>query len=443
LSNVKKRILIVDKSDELVRVLREAEGCNYEIAYAKNGEEALSKFSAFEPTLILTALMVPGMDGIEIIKRARAHPSTANSGIILISYQPLIQVYHAAVTNGANYFQERPCSEQKIRDIVKWWYEGVLKLAPFHHPSYIDLEGEHCYVPRIHTPDHYIRFWGTRGSSPVAGAEYVRYGGNSPCLEVRSGDDLIIIDAGTGIRPLGEELAKDGIRHVHLFLGHTHWDHIIGFPFFPPLYNQNCKIDIWAPVGYDKSIRSIFVEMLTYAYFPVRLEDIHAKITFRELRDSQTIQVGKLRLHTHYAFHPGSTLCFKIETGNTTVGYVTDNEMLLGFHGHPNAIEFNDPRLDPHRSLIEFMKNVDILVHEAQYDSFEYLDKAGWGHSSISNASVLIKYCQPKEWIVTHHDPCHTDKDLHEKREVHSDVLADCHVSCNVRMAFDGFMLPM
>jgi len=440
---VKKRVLIVDKSDEFVRVLQEAEKCDYEIAYAKNGEEALAKLTSFHPNLVITGLMVPGMDGIEIVRRVRAHPQTAKSGIILVSYQPLIQVYHAAIEQGANYFQERPCPDEKIRDLAQRWFDGVLKPDPFHHPSYADLEGEHCYVPRIHTPDHYIRFWGTRGSSPVAGSEYVRYGGNSPCLEVRSGDDLIIIDAGTGIRPLGEQLARQGIRHVHLFLGHTHWDHIIGFPFFAPLYNENCKIDIWAPVGYEKSVRELFVEMLTYTYFPVRLEDIRAKITFHELRDSQTVEIGRLRIHAHYAFHPGSTLCFKVETGKTTFGYVTDNEVLLGFHGHPNAVEPDDPRLDPHRSLIQFLQNVDILVHEAQYDSFEYLDKVGWGHSSISNAAVLVKYCEPKEWIVTHHDPRHTDKDLHEKREVHSDVLADCKVSCYVRMAFDGFMLPI
>ena len=216
LSTQKKRILIADRSDEILHALQ-AVG-KYELAHAKNGEDALSKLSSFKPHLVFTALMVPGMDGIEIIRRLRAHPESAKIGAIIVSYQPLIQVYHAAFECGADYFQVRPCTDEQIRSLAERWFEGVLAPDPLPPLSSMDAGG-HCYVPRIHTPDHYIRFWGTRGSTPVAGAEYVRYGGNSPCLEIRSGDDLVIIDAGTGIRPLGEELAKQGVRRLHLILG--------------------------------------------------------------------------------------------------------------------------------------------------------------------------------------------------------------------------------
>lgn len=438
---MKKRILVADGIDEFVRALSETG--EYEIVHAKTGQEAIDKITSFKPELIITTMMIHGMDGIEILRRVRSTPELSKIGIVIASWQPMVQIYHAAIALGADYFLMRPSTPQQIRTICRRFFEGGLKPDPFPPLVETGIEGGECYVPRIHKPDHYLRFWGTRGSSPVSGSEYVRFGGNTSCLEVRSGSDLVIIDAGSGIRPLGEQLANQGIRHIHLFLGHTHWDHVIGFPFFAPLYQEGVKISIWAPVGFEKSTRDLLVEMLAYAYFPVRIEDIHASLIFNELRDSQIVEIGHLRITAHHAFHPGATLCFKIETGKTTVGYVTDNEMLMGYHGHPNAIKPEDHLLIPHRPLINFLKGVNILIHEAQYDSYEYLEKVGWGHSSISNASVLVKYCQPHEWIITHHDPRHTDKELQEKREIHSDVLEDCKVSCYVRMAFDGFMLPI
>jgi ribonuclease BN (tRNA processing enzyme) len=423
--------------------LRDTELPEYELEHAKNGEETLAKLSSFHPHLVIVTLMLPGMDGIEILRRIRLLPDSSRIGVVLASYEPMVQVYHAAIELGANYFLVRPCSPEQIRTICRLFFTGHLHPDPFQSYPLPGQEGEHCYVPRIHTPDRYIRFWGTRGSCPVSGSEYLRYGGNTSCLEVRAGRDLIILDAGSGIRPLGDDLAREGIRHVHLFFGHTHWDHIIGFPFFAPLYDPDVHISVWAPVGYEKGIRELFVEMLAYAYFPIRLEDIRAKVTFHELRDSQKIEIGHLHIYTHYTFHPGSTLCFKIKTGKTSFGYVTDNEMLMGYHGHPDALQIQDPLLNPHHSLIHFLKNVDMLIHEAQYDPFEYLGKVGWGHSSISNAAVLVKYCQPHEWIVTHHDPRHTDSQLQKKLEIHSGILEDSHIDAQVRMAYDGFMLPI
>lgn len=438
--STKKRILVADGIDEFVRALSETG--EYEIAHAKTGEEALEKIANFKPQLIITTMMIQGMDGIEILRKVRSIPEFANIGVVIASWQPMVQIYHAAIGLGADYFLMRPCTSEQIRTIARRFFEGGLKPDPFQ-PHIQHLAGEECYVPRMHRPDQYIRFWGTRGSCPVAGSEYVRFGGNTSCLEVRSGSDLVIIDAGSGIRPLGDMLANQGIRQVHLFLGHTHWDHVIGFPFFAPLYQEGVKISIWSPVGFEKSTRELLVEMLAYAYFPVRLDDIHAKLEFHEMRDSQTVKIGHLQITAHHAFHPGATLCFKIEAGKMSIGYVTDNEMLMGYHGHPNAIKPDDPLLIPHRPLINFLKGVNILVHEAQYDSYEYLEKVGWGHSSISNAAVLIKYCQPHEWIVTHHDPKHTDKELQEKREFLGDVLDDCKIPSYLRLAFDGFMLPI
>jgi phosphoribosyl 1,2-cyclic phosphodiesterase len=144
----------------------------------------------------------------------------------------------------------------------------------------------------------YIKFWGTR--PPRLGQEYIRYGGNTPCLEVRHKNDLVIIDAGTGIRALGDVDAIRKAKTIHLIIGHTHWDHIIGFPFFAPLYNPDCHVTIWSPIGFEKPTKELFTEMLGYAYFPVRLDDIRAKLTFKDIQEGVPFSIGEIQVNSHY-----------------------------------------------------------------------------------------------------------------------------------------------
>jgi len=412
---------------------------SFEIATAQDGPECLEKYTSFSPSLILVDLMLPKMHGIEILRRLRNQKTSA--GIILIADQPMIQAYEASKKLKVDGFLVRPVTKELLRETCELYFSGHLKLSPLSLETK-HSDGGHCYIPKIHHPDTYLKFWGTRGSSAVAGADYMRYGGNSSCLEIRAGDDLIIIDAGTGIRPLGELLISSKARKIHLFLGHTHWDHITGFPFFSPIYDPEVRLSIWAPVGFELDTRELLVKMLAAAFFPVRLEDIRARIEFHDLRDSEQVSIGDLTIAAHYAYHPGATLCFRITRGKQSVGYVTDNEFLCGYHGHPAAIDYSHPLLQPYQSQIEFLKHVDLLVHEAQYTPFEYQERVGWGHSSISNASILVKHTQARDWIVTHHDPKHTDLQLSKKLQLHRDILEDCHIECRVMMAHDGLHIP-
>ncbi len=439
-----EKILIADTSGEFADLpLQKAAKEHFEFVFASSGTECLAKLAFLQPKLVILDLMLPGMHGIELLNKIRSTPATASTGVIIIASQPMVQTYHAAIKLGANYFLKKPSSCDTLIALCHRWFAGTLTADPFNSDDLSKLEGGHCYIPKMYPSDNYLRFWGTRGSSAVSGPDYVHFGGNTCCLEVRAGDELIIIDAGTGIRSLGKKLLHSHARTIHLFLGHTHWDHITGFPFFSPIYDSNTRICIWSPVGFEKSTREMFTEILAYAYFPVRLEDIRARIEFHDLRDGQVMTIGDISVSTHYAFHPGPTLCFKIRVGNKTFGYVTDNEVLMGYHGHPNAIEKQHHLLKPYLSLIEFLRGVDCLIHEAQYSPFEYQDKVGWGHSSISNASVLVRHCEAKEWIVTHHDPKHTDQELQNKLQLHRDIVEDCRIECQVRMAYDGLILPL
>lgn len=256
----------------------------------------------------------------------------------------------------------------------------------------------------------FLKFWGTRGSCSVSGAEYLKFGGNTCSLEVTYDEAHLIIDAGTGIRPLGDLLMKQAQRKINLLLTHTHWDHIIGFPFFDPIYEMGTHVTIWSPSLAGRNCKQLFNDLLAIEFFPVRLEEVKATLEFKTIQQKTPLNFGPITLDFHMTNHPGLAYGVKIKTPKETIGYITDNEMLQGYHGE--LPEVTEELLESHRGLIEFFKGCDLLIHEAQYLPEEYLEKVSWGHSSILNAIAFIHHTKPKRWNVVHHDPRHTDKDL-------------------------------
>jgi len=262
-------------------------------------------------------------------------------------------------------------------------------------------------------------------------------------LEQSGNYDLIVVDAGTGIRSFGATFAENKPKNIHLLISHTHWDHLAGFPFFLPIYEPHCVINIWTPIGFERTTKELFTEFLAHSYFPVRLDDIQANLVFKDIHESVPFQIGHIEIDTRYSFHPGATVCFKFKIDKLKFGYTTDNEFLMGYHGNPNLIGKNHRLLDPYRSMIEFFKECDFLIHEAQYTPIEYQKKVGWGHSSVNNAAVLLKHSEVPEWILTHHDPTHNDMDMLKKLQLQLDILDDMRFKCRSRFAYDGMIIPL
>jgi phosphoribosyl 1,2-cyclic phosphodiesterase len=298
------------------------------------------------------------------------------------------------------------------------------------------LPGENS-IPKFDPSGNRYTLWGTRGSTPTPGARFIRYGGNTSCFCVSYGDETFIFDAGSGIRELGAEVMKGQRRKLHLFVTHTHWDHIQGFPFFTPAYVPGFEITIWGAELFGKDLRSVFGGQLGRDYFPVQMEDMTSSLDFQHL-PSDTIKIGDVEVSWEYSQHPGATVGYKINLNGFKIGWVPDNEFLQGYTGDPALITRDHPLLAPYRKMIQFLGDVDVLIHEAQYTPEEYVSKVGWGHSNLANACILMKHAGVRRWIVTHHDPGHDDDFLEKKLAMTQQMLRYLGHECQVSNGYDG-----
>ena len=257
-----------------------------------------------------------------------------------------------------------------------------------------------------------VRFWGTRGSIATPGQSTMRYGGNTSCVELRSGNHLIVLDAGTGIRELGNRLLKEFKGQpltIHVFISHTHWDHIQGFPFFLPAYEPQNTVHLYGPPGRDKSLDKILKIQMDSDYFPVELGAMSPNIFVHEMREDVTI--GELTVKHFYLNHPAMCLAYRVTDGRRSVVYATDNEpyqgTLLAQGQKPESSSDFPTYLD--EKFVEFLSQADLYIGEAQYTTEEYNEKRGWGHSSLESVVRFAVQANVKTFALFHHDPLHDD----------------------------------
>src|SRR5262245_16409995 len=265
-----------------------------------------------------------------------------------------------------------------------------------------------------------VRFFGTRGSIATPGPSTLRYGGNTSCVEVRSNaDTLIIVDMGTGAAVLGRELAaRGGPLRGHILISPTHWDHIQGLPFFPPLLAPGNEWDIYAPRGFGRTLRDTLAGQMQDTYFPVSLEQLGATIRYHDLVEGH-LRIGDVEVGSRYLNHGALTLGYRLEADGVAVVYACDHEP----HSRLLATGAGDISGEDRRHA-EFLAGADLVVHDAQYLASEYSQKCGWGHSTVEYALAVARSAGVKQLALTHHDPRRDDAAIDDLvQSLHSEAL--------------------
>lgn len=246
-----------------------------------------------------------------------------------------------------------------------------------------------------------IKCWGSRGSISVSGKDYVKYGGDTACVEIiNSAGDIIIIDAGTGIRALGNELVKEKRRAINLLITHAHWDHLSGFPFFKPIYQKGRKIRIYGPQTTQISLKKIISKAMTAPYFPVELDDINANITFLGM-GNKNYRIGPVKITTIPLSHPNEGAGYRLEEDGKSFVFLTDNELE---YQHPGGLTYAD--------YVKFAKGANVLFHDSEYTRNEYKKTQKWGHSIYLDTLQLALDANVRQFGLFHHNQERTDKEI-------------------------------
>ena len=248
--------------------------------------------------------------------------------------------------------------------------------------------------------DFQVRFWGVRGSIAAPGPATVRYGGNTSSIEVRCGKRLIMLDAGTGMRYLGNRLVAEAPLHADIFFTHTHFDHIYGLPFFKPFFQPQNGFRLWAGhLAAGRTLHRVLREFMAAPLFPVPPEVFKAKMEYRDFKAGETLTPAPgIVVRTAVLNHPDGATGYRIEYGGKSVCYVTDTEHVPGI---------------PDRNVLALIAGADIVIYDCMYTDEEYAKSyVGWGHSTWQEAVRLCKSAGVKKLVVFHHDPDHDDDRL-------------------------------
>ena len=259
-----------------------------------------------------------------------------------------------------------------------------------------------------------LKIWGCRGSVPSPGPTTVVCGGNTSCVEISLDDGtVLVLDAGTGIRDLGDDLVERGVRRIHLLLTHLHLDHVEGLRFFAPLFDPKVTIDVWGPASTVGSLEDSIARTFSPPLFPIDLGVVPAQVAFHDA-PRQPWKLESALVMAALVVHPGPTLGYRIEADGSSVAYVPDHEPAL------TGIE---ERSSDWISGAAIAEGVDVLLHDAQYFEDEYEQRIGWGHSSVSDTIAYAQALRVGRLVLFHHEPHHSDEVLSGLEERAQDLL--------------------
>lgn len=376
-------ILIVD-DDEISAQLRALvlEAAGHRVEILTSSVKAMAHLESNPPDLLITDIMMPELDGLELTKRIRQNPRLDDVKIIVMSAKAYEFDRKRAVEMGADGFIAKSIKIELLDEQIAKILEDKMTLT----------------------------YWGVHGTLPVPGAATVRYGGNTSCVTVEfTSGRLLIFDAGSGIKALSDHLMKLGRPRLEgkILISHPHWDHINALPFFAPLFISGNEFEILGATHGDKSMREMIAAQMDDVYFPITLKEFGARVFFRDLRQETFVIDDTIQIETLLLSHPGYCLGYRVNFKGRSICYVTDNE--LYFDDHPS---YNPKYV---ADLTRFVSGTDVLIVDCTYFDAEYRTKIDWGHSCVSKVVELAHAAQVKSLHLFHHDPDHDDAAIDRK----------------------------
>jgi len=396
------KVAVVDTDEAALSVVEQTLRDNgYVVRSFKDGVQALDQIRKWKPILVLVNTILPRLDGFSLLSAMRQEKELEHTRIVMFSEKRFHFDKKLSSELGADDFFEKPFEPHQLLEKVRRALDRKLR----------------------------IRFWGVRGSVPVSGPHVVKYGGNTPCVQVGlSSREQVIFDAGTGIRELGKFLLSKRKEWVgRIFLSHHHWDHIQGLPFFGPAYVPGNDFTILGPSLPEVELEKIVSDQMESVYFPINMNHLSGKIEFRGLVEDE-YDMDRFSLRTLLVNHPGLAFAYRLTYDGKSVVYIPDNEI-------PTASETRDNNRE---RVVQFISGADVLIHDAQYTDDEYPSKAGWGHSTWREAIQLAVDGQVKRLVLFHHDPDHTDEFLDQTLDACRKALQEDHAGIECDMAQEG-----
>lgn len=421
-----KTALVIDDDPIVLTLLaRTLEDAGWDVLKADAGDTGVALAIEHRPELIVTDLLMPRFNGYQVCRAIRsAQTYFPQPRIIVVSSSNYATDRANSIDAGADDFLLKPIKPVDLLHLLD--IEGG---TTFLRRS--DLMGSKSAAPpdtaffrhAIGSPPT-VQFWGVRGSIATPGPSTLKFGGNTTCVEVRADGELIVFDAGTGIRNLGRKLAgefKSQPIEVTILITHTHWDHIQGFPFFIPLYVPQNQIRIMGYEGSRIGLQSVLTSQMESPFFPVSMQQLPGYLKVQELKEME-FNIGKVKVTAAFMNHPGICVGYRLETSGGSIAFIPDNEPHSRLRMAPVTDSTQSHEVLAYaqkqdEKLIEFIRDCDVVIMDSQYDGVEYKSHIGWGHTCVDDAVALAVIANVKKLFLFHHDPDHDDAKVESMEE--------------------------